>query len=73
MGSVILIVDDVEINRDILSVLFEDKYETITACDGEEAIEILKERSRDILLMFLDLVMPKKVELKCLSICQKNI
>lgn len=72
MGSVILIVDDVEINRDILSVLFEDKYETITACDGEEAIEILKERSRDILLMFLDLVMPKKSGIEVLEYMSKE-
>ncbi len=72
MGSVILIVDDVEINRDILSVLFEDKYETITACDGEEAIQILEERSKDILLMFLDLVMPKKNGIEVLEYMSKK-
>ena len=60
MSKLILIVDDAEINRDILSSIFEEKYETICAADGEEAIEILLERGEEILAMFLDIVMPKK-------------
>lgn len=60
MGSTenqsILIVDDEEIIRDFLSEVLED-YEISLACDGDEAIEKLKERSFD--LVITDLRMPK--------------
>src|SRR5574344_1843937 len=59
MKNKILIVDDVEINRDILSLILEDLYEIIQAEDGEQAINILNERSNDISAILLDLIMPK--------------
>jgi DNA-binding NtrC family response regulator len=52
----ILIVDDEEIIRDFLSEVLED-YEISLACDGDQAIAKLKERSFD--LVITDLRMPK--------------
>jgi len=63
----ILIVDDVEINREMLSAIFEDNYEVIQGEDGEEAIEIISRLKKDISLIFLDLMMPKKGGLEVLS------
>ena len=40
----ILIVDDSEMNRDMLSDMLSDDYDIVEAADGEEALSILKER-----------------------------
>lgn len=52
----ILIVDDEEIIRDFLSEVLED-YDLTLACDGDEAIEKLRNRRYD--LVITDLRMPR--------------
>lgn len=52
----ILIVDDEAIIRDFLSEVLEE-YDVAVACDGDEAIAKLKERSFDLIIT--DLRMPK--------------
>ncbi len=54
----ILIVDDIEINRGILSEIFKEGYKIIEACDGAEAIEIINS-DEEISAVLLDLIMPK--------------
>lgn len=54
----ILIVDDSEMNRDMLSDMLSDDYDIVEAADGEEALNILKERVYDIDLVLLDIIMP---------------
>lgn len=54
----ILIVDDSEMNRDMLSDMLSDDYDILEAADGEEALSILKERVYDIDLVLLDIIMP---------------
>lgn len=54
----ILIVDDSEMNRDMLSDMLNDDYDIVEAADGEEALSILKERVYDIDLVLLDIIMP---------------
>lgn len=54
----ILIVDDAEMNRTILTGIMGDAYEYVEAINGVEAIEVLRNRS-DIDLMLLDIVMPE--------------
>lgn len=56
----ILIVDDVEINREMLVSFFEGHYNILEAADGEEAIRIINEKKKEISLIFLDLIMPNK-------------
>ena len=54
--SVMLIVDDVEINRVILAQFFKSDYEILEAENGEQALSILTERKIDIVM--LDIIMP---------------
>lgn len=54
----ILIVDDSEMNRDMLSDMLSDDYDIVEAADVEEALSILKERVYDIDLVLLDIIMP---------------
>lgn len=54
----ILIVDDIEINRAILAEIFKEDYDTIEACNGVQAIEIINSNF-DISAVLLDLIMPE--------------
>ena len=51
----ILIIEDVEMNRELLVQLLEDDYETVTANDGAEGIEIARRERPDLILMDLQL------------------
>jgi len=53
----ILIVEDVELNRDLLVQLLEDDYRLVLAQDGQSAIEKAVEAKPDLILM--DLSLPK--------------
>lgn len=55
--KMILIVDDVEINRAILAEIFKDDYKIIEAGDGAQAIDIINS-DRKISAVLLDLMMP---------------
>lgn len=57
--SKILIVDDSEMNRAILSEILSDKYDIIEAENGVQAIAALNRGSAEISLMLLDIVMPE--------------
>ncbi len=59
MRDKILIVDDVELNREILAVAIGDVYSVLEASDGEEAMNMLKEHGDMIAVILLDLIMPK--------------
>lgn len=54
----ILVVDDVELNRKILSVILQDKYNILEADNGLTAKRVIKDRGGEISLILLDLVMP---------------
>ena len=56
-NSTILIVDDVDINREILCEMFQE-YNTIQAANGQEAIEIIEANQEGISVVLLDVVMP---------------
>ncbi len=55
----ILIVDDSEMNRSILSDILCDEYDIAEACDGLQAMEILNKEADSISLVLLDIVMPR--------------
>jgi two-component system cell cycle response regulator DivK len=51
----ILVVEDVEFNRDLIVQLLEDTYQVITAADGQEGIERAARERPDLILMDLSL------------------
>ena len=51
----ILIVEDVEFNRDLVVQLLEDDYMILTAADGEAGIELAERERPDLILMDLSL------------------
>lgn len=68
----ILIVDDSEINRSLLSDMLDDEYEIIEAENGMEASAILHEHEHEISLMLLDIMMPVMDGFETLEAMNKN-
>lgn len=56
--KLVLIVDDQEINRDVLGSILEDDYELLYAENGEEALNIMREKRERLSIVLLDLMMP---------------
>lgn len=54
----ILIVDDMEVNRVILSKMFREEYGILQAANGVEAIDIISKQAKDIQMILLDIIMP---------------
>ena len=54
----ILIVDDSEMNREILTGMLEDEYDIVEAEDGEKAIAILEKGRYSFSIVLLDITMP---------------
>lgn len=59
-NETILVVDDEESMKALLSAVFKEKgYTVITASDGEEALEVYKQRHEDIDIVLTDMGLPK--------------
>ncbi len=69
--SVILIVDDSEINREMLSEILKDDYDILEAPNGAEAITVIREHDREIDLVLLDIVMPVMDGFEVLALMNK--
>lgn len=54
----LLVVDDVQLNRLILTELFSDDYDVVEADNGEAALGLIEQHGCDIALVLLDIVMP---------------
>ncbi len=52
---IVLVVEDVELNRDLLVQLLEDEFDVLTAVDGAEGVEMTRSEQPDIVLMDLSL------------------
>ncbi len=56
MSTLVLLVEDNEMNRDMLSRrLARANYDIITAADGEQALKLIQERHPDVVLMDMNL------------------
>ena len=55
----IIIIDDVELNRAILSEALSKKYDVIEANDGSEGLNKIYENENDLAAIFLDVIMPE--------------
>jgi CheY-like chemotaxis protein len=51
----VLVVEDVELNRDLLVQLLEDDYQVLTAVDGAEGLAVAERERPDLVLMDLSL------------------
>lgn len=58
MAQKILIVDDVDLNREMLADIFVEEYEVLTAANGYEASEIISKNKENIAAILLDVFMP---------------
>ena len=54
----ILITDDSEMNRALLSEMLNKEYDILEASTGAEALDILRQQGSDLALLLLDIVMP---------------
>ena len=68
--ATMIIVDDVEINRVILTQFFKEDYTVLEACNGREALQIIENQPVDIIL--LDRVMPVMDGFELLALLKKN-
>ena len=58
--NILLIVDDVELNRMLLRNVFEGEYTILEAENGEQALFLMKQYQDSIAAILLDIVMPIK-------------
>ena len=59
MRNTILIVDDSDINRGLLSSILEQDYTIVEAENGTQALEIIDRQADELTAILLDLIMPK--------------
>ena len=57
-SNVIIIIDDIEINRDMLADIFKDEYTILEAENGKEGLELILNNLDSIAAILLDLMMP---------------
>lgn len=58
MRNKLLIVDDMEMNREMLASILEQDYVIVNADNGRKAIEIIKQQHDELAVILLDLIMP---------------
>ncbi|SDB10222.1 EAL domain-containing protein [Eubacterium oxidoreducens] len=57
-GEVMMIVDDMKINRIMLSNIFQDTFKIVECSNGQEALDYLSDSSHRVDVILLDLLMP---------------
>src|SRR5690606_12787149 len=67
----ILVADDEEFNRLLLSRILHNNYEVDFACNGQEVLNHLNAHDYDALL--LDVMMPVMDGISCLKIIRENV
>lgn len=68
--QVLLVADDDEMNRMLISKFLRNEYEILEAVDGQQAMDIIHERHVDALL--LDIIMPKLDGLEVLKLIKAD-
>ncbi len=70
--KIILIADDSEINRSILSDILKEEFEIIEAENGATAVSYLQTYGQEISLVLLDIVMPEMDGFEVLAVMNKH-
>lgn len=68
----VLIVDDMEVNRDMLIDILETDYGVLEAENGKQALEMIEEHLNELAVILLDLVMPEMDGWEVLDVLQKK-
>jgi DNA-binding response OmpR family regulator len=58
MTKILIVEDELTLNKALEEFLVEEKFEVFSAFDGEDGIKMAKEKSPDLIL--LDIILPKK-------------
>ncbi len=72
MHNTVLVVDDMEINREILSEILGEEYHVETAEDGRRALEMIEELQDELAVVLLDLMMPMVDGFAVLDVMQEK-
>lgn len=72
MRSKVLIVDDMEVNREMLAAILSRDYPLIFAGGGRQAVEIISRQHDEIAVVLLDLLMPDMDGYAVLDVLRKK-
>lgn len=72
MRSKVLIVDDMELNREMLAAILEKDYPILEADSGKNAIAMIQKHQDEIAVVLLDLVMPEMDGFAVLEVMKKQ-
>lgn len=72
MRDKILIVDDMEMNREILTAILEKDYPVLEADGGRIAIGMIQKHQEEIAVVLLDLIMPEMDGFAVLEVMKKQ-
>jgi len=70
MARILIVDDDSSIRRLIESILLLEKHEVVSACDGNEALQLVEGSPFDLIIT--DLIMPEKEGLEVIRDIRKN-
>lgn len=65
--NIMLIVDDLDINRDVLKEMFKEDFDILEAENGMECLELVREYGNQISILLLDIQMPVMTGLQVLE------
>ena len=68
----VLVVEDNEINREMLTAILSSEYRVLEAENGQEALSLLEQYKEGISLVFLDIIMPVMDGYTFLSVMKAN-
>lgn len=69
-GKIILVVDNDQIDLELTREILKEEFDTFTATSGDEALQLLKDQSFD--LVITNLMMPKMDGFELLTIIKKK-
>ena len=72
MRSKVLIVDDMELNREMLAAILEKDYPILEADSGKKAIATIQQHQDEIAVVLLDLIMPEMDGYAVLEVMKKQ-
>lgn len=72
MRNTVLVVDDMEINREILAEILGEEYQVEAAEDGRRALEMIEELQEELAVVLLDLMMPEVDGFAVLEVMQEK-